>query len=180
MHEYWFNRRKDGVRYTKLKAPYDNLSIGSDPYSDGMTLATSQRFDVFINLTENPLYTHDTHKPQQHTRYYWVPIWELEPWGYEPFLETKKLLDEFYTHNNKVYMHCAAGTNRAPCITMAWLLSKNHPLEEAASIISSNDAHIQNYMRKYMLNIKQGLIPKDLKQFIEKAENLLSLDTLIE
>jgi hypothetical protein len=166
----WFEQGKNEVGYHILKKPYNNLFVGSDPL-DGMTLEFAQSFDVFLNFCENPLYSLDSERPREDTVYHHVPVDELEFWGYKVFSDSKLILDDAFEGSKRVYIHCAAGTNRSPCMTVAWLTSRGHSLEEACSIVGGNLAELLE--EKFMMNIDDlGCIPKDLDKFYKSMINL--------
>lgn len=158
MNRDWFNSEQDGFRARILLSPYDNITVGSCPL-DGMTLETAQSFDSFINLCENPLYSLDDRKPGLRTAYYWIPIKELEVWGENKIESIRDILDFEYDNQRKVYLHCAAGTNRSPCVAMNWLMiSRGHSLEEAAFILTRDEGSAKIFQSKYRLNIEQGYL----------------------
>jgi protein-tyrosine phosphatase len=156
----WFNAEEDNFRARILSKPYNNIHVGSSPL-DGMTLETARSYHTFINLCENPLYSLDDERPNLETAYHWIPIEELEEWGEEKISRVRDILDFEYNNSHKIYMHCAAGTNRSPCIAMNWLMfSRKHSLKDAALIVAGNGAEI--FERKYKMNIELGYIVRKI------------------
>lgn len=131
-----------------------------------MKIETASFFDIFINIRSKPSYSLSSSKPRKDTQYFWVPIEEVEPWGYEPFFRTKQILDRAYADGKKAYIHCFAGSNRSPSMAMAWLTSRGHTLGEAARIVAHEKAQV--FVDKFNLRIEEGCIPKDLPEFYRR------------
>lgn len=169
--EKWYEHEKNKVRYRQLKEPFDNVCVGSTPIY-GMTRDFAQSFDIFLNVSDRPYYSNSTDKPREDTIYFWKPIQEYQFWGYEPFFDTKIILDNAYEEDKNVYLHCKSGVNRSPCIVMGWLISRGYDLEEAAEILSYNDPkRIKTFIKVYEHNVKHKRIPMFLDMLYEVMRN---------
>jgi hypothetical protein len=172
----WYGWEKDHLTtFHRLGEPYEKFCVGSCPY-DGMTLKTAQSFDAFLNLTENRMYSGSTFRPRPDTKYFWIPIKEIWPWGYKAFFRTKLILDDMFENKKSAYIHCHAGSNRSPCMTVAWLTSRGHSLDEACNLLcSSMDWPEERKMEsarllkgRFLFNIELGDIPDHLDEFYKR------------
>jgi protein-tyrosine phosphatase len=167
MDTNWFNCKKDEARITySPREPYEFLNVGTNPL-DGMTLKTAQKYDIFLNVALESLYSHDAIKPKQNTKYFHVPINEDNFWGYEPFLKTKIILDKAFEGGEKTYLHCHSGANRSPTIALFWIFSKEGNLYRACSKLSNNPT---NLMKRIAFYQNLNFIPKELEKFYERYE----------
>lgn len=129
--ETWFKAPERGVRCSRLRAPYQNIFVGSDPL-DGMTEAEAKSFDAIVNVSCSPCaYFNPAFVGQS---MHWIPINEMGYWGFMPFFWFKKVMDHHHKLGHKVYVHCHAGAYRSPTFTVYWLTSLGHSLEEAIEI----------------------------------------------
>lgn len=176
----WYKDLTNNVESVRMSKPYSQIVIGSDP-TKGMTLETAQQFDVFVNLTENPLYSLSSDKPRTDTKYYWVPINEKNFWGYDPFSKSKIILDFHYDEGHSVYLHCEFSANRSPSIVMGWLISRDHSLEEAALIASGGNEELSKLnIDQFRKKIDQGFIPKNLSESFKRIKKRPDLDQILK
>lgn len=156
----WFNEDKDNViNVRRCSKPYDMIFTGSCPY-DGMTLGTASSFDIYLNLCENALYSKDKTRPRENTKYAWSPIDELEFWKTNPFCDSKIILDHALENNLKTYVHCASGSNRSPLVTISWLASFGHSIDEASNILDEKKGYI--FSSKFQDRIESNNIPENI------------------
>lgn len=165
MSNNWFNAQEDENRITyRPKAPFDFLEIGTSPL-DGMTLETARKYDAFVNVALEPLYSQDKERPREDTEYFHVPIDEDNFWGYKPFMDTKVILDRLFKQHKKTYLHCKSGTNRSPTIGLLWIYSRVGNFMKAAEIFDNDPVSQIKRIRYYQEN---NYIPRELSEFYRR------------
>jgi len=168
----WYDNYFDLVDIRELLPPYSNICFGSHP-THGMKLKTAQRFDAFINYSRTDRYSDDVKKPRKDTEFYRIPIEEMKPWGYSPFFQTKYILDYLHANKKQVFMHCFAGQNRSPSMAVAWLLSREHSLDEACSIVMGGNQELAKARKnRFLFNIDKGFIPGKLDEFYARYKEV--------
>lgn len=131
-----------------LHIPNYNLAIGPEE------AASLKAWDVIINVNDIRPKLLDPVP----AKLFWYPILETQPWGYNPFFFTKRLLDH-YTEKYNVLIHCSDGKHRAPMMVYGWLLSKGF------------DARRIDYMLRYeatkqwTTDIANQIIPENIRDF---------------
>ena len=154
-----------GIRSIRMLPPYDNIWIGTHP-TDGMTRDTYDMFDVFINVSDSPVFLPEG-LPLKHN--HWFPINEMGYWGYGSVFAVKKWLDYHHERRDNIYLHCHAGAHRSPMMFLAWLTSCGMTLEDAASFHPRyNESHSTWMVDKFQLDIRQGHLPKHLPEFYRR------------
>ncbi len=121
-----------------------------------------ENYCAVINVSDSPCATFDYQK--QGIPSYWIPIHEIEPWGYTPFLATLRIVNEYYD-NRPILLHCHAGANRSPSIAFAILKTKGYTDDEAAQSLAYADVS-----KVFQRNIEMKLIPKNILEFLAAAE----------
>lgn len=168
----WFKQDKNTARWHTMKEPYSNISIGTTPL-DGMTLETSQSFDVFVNVKGSPYHIYMDEKPREDTLFEWNPGTEFEKWGFRHLFWSKKILDAYHKQNKTIYLHCAAGAARSPITAMTWLISKKHTLDEVAEICAGDSRHTNSEKRNIERYFRLELIPplEKLTEFYKRIDD---------
>lgn len=128
----WYEAEKDEVRGFYLNAPYDNIFVGCDP-RDGMSKASADSFDVFMNVSDTACTTFEPSRPGQHM--HWYPVNECGRWNLSFFFWLKTILDHHHAKRHRIYLHCHAGAYRSPSTALLWLRSNGHSPEQALSIL---------------------------------------------
>lgn len=140
--EEWFTAKERGVRCSRLREPYQNIFVGSDPL-DGMTEAEAKSFDAIVNVSCSPCaYFHPAFPGQA---MHWYPINEIGAWGLGPFYWFKKVMDFHFDKGHRIYVHCHAGAYRSPTFTIFWLISRGHTHEEACEIEYNNPELVKQF-----------------------------------
>lgn len=119
----------------------------------------SSTYCAIVNVSDRPMATFDYQKAGIPS--FWFPINELGIWTHAPFYGTMKVVNEYYTGNKKVFIHCQAGANRSPSVAFAILLAKGYTWQEAEESLEYPDLHLV-----FQRNIKRGHISKDIIKFL--------------
>ena len=129
-----------------------------------MSLEFAEKFEVFVNVSENKNYSLLPGNKKIDVDYHWIPIIdENSYWGYEPFLESRRILDFYHDKETRIYLHCKNGINRSPCIAMAWLMFRGYNLDEAALCVAGGSVDRSNsHQRNFQGNVEKRLIPNSL------------------
>jgi hypothetical protein len=165
----WFEQEEDGVRYSTLEPPFDWLSIGNHPSEKGMTRATAESFDLFLNVDDVLAYQLDAERPRADTRYIWQPIHEDSYWGYAPFFFVSRTLDRAEEEGLRTYLHCYAAFHRAPSVGLVWLWSRTGSLEAAAlEFEKAGFDDQQGAIDCFRREQERGRIPRRIDDFVQR------------
>ena len=138
----WHSAEKTEARGHRMRAPYDNVFIGSDPL-DGMTPEVAKQYDAIVNVSCTQCAYFYPAFPGQYM--HWYPLNEMGYWGYGYLFWIKQVLDFHYDKGHKVYLHCHAGAYRSPTAACLWLMGRGHTLEEAKEIEINNVEHVKSF-----------------------------------
>jgi len=160
----WYDAPEDHVhgRWMKVE-PYNRVFIGCDP-TDGMTRATVEKFDAFVNVSDSECESL-TPYPGKNQHYLWYPINEIGYWGLGAFFWSIKVLDPLVQQGKTIYHHCHAGAHRSPMTFFVYLLYKGHTMVEANKIMWGDRSIDERWM--FFRDILDGHISPFLFTMLE-------------
>jgi hypothetical protein len=142
----WFEHEKDEVRGYRLKEPYQNVMVGCDP-KDGMTKASADSFDVYVNVSDSECNTFEPSRDGQFM--HWYPVNECGRWNLSYLFWLKKVMDHHHAAGRRIYLHCHAGAYRSPSAAILWLQSRGHSAEEALTIGKESGSTIYRLWKSF-------------------------------
>ncbi len=134
----------------------------------------SENFCAVINVSDSPCATFDYQNAGIPS--FWFPVNEIGQWGHSPFFGTLKVVNQYYTGDKPVLIHCHAGANRSPSIAYAILLAKGYSPQEAEISLNYPDLRL-NFKR----NVERKHIPSNIIEFLKEADDksLTSLNSVL-
>jgi hypothetical protein len=142
----WFEQSENKASGYKLKAPYDNVIVGCDP-RDGMTQATADSFDVYINVSDTACTTFEPSRLGQFM--HWYPVNECGLWNLSYLYWLKTVMDHHYNAGHRIYLHCHAGAYRSPSAAVLWLQSRGHSPAEALDLGKEKESCLYRLWKSY-------------------------------
>lgn len=162
----WWDRETDVALFRRIELPppltHLKITLGEDP-TLGLSRASVESVDVFINLHELPLEVFQPY-PDKRQTLYWYAVDEMGHWTYEMFFSVFKTLDHHLDRGDSVYLHCQYGQNRSPIILMLYL--KYRGMSFRQSEILKHPA-MPSTMKYYLRQLLKGEhIPRGIFRFI--------------
>ncbi len=148
----WFEHETDEAKGYWLKPPYDKVYVAPDPH-DGLTKASADSFDAFVNVSDSECAYFEPSRPGQHM--HWYPVNESGRWNLSYLFWLKKVLDYHHEKGHRVYLHCHAGAYRSPSAAVLWLISRGHSRDEALTLGKESGSHLYKLWRSYD-NVPKG------------------------
>lgn len=118
----------------------------------------AERYSAVVNVSDTPGLTFLA----QPIPVFWFPILETAYWGFAPFFGLANVLDQFKGSGKPVLVHCHGGLNRSPSVSYAVLQAEGYGDVDISGIASA-----VNIPAVFQLNLKRGLIPKDIIRFLQ-------------
>lgn len=122
-----------------------------------------ENYCVSINVSDSPCSTFDLQKLGFPA--FWFPINEIGVWGHAPFFGALRVVNEYYTGDKPVHIHCHAGANRSPSTAYAILKAKGYSVEEIEDQLNYENLH-----EVFERNVERKHIPKNIIEFLELAD----------
>jgi hypothetical protein len=161
----WFGYEKNRLSVLKLQEPFSNIFVGEMPTYSEFTHESASFFDHYVNVSMTPFELNGYDK-EINANFHWFPLDEGSFFGFQSLFWFKHKMDGFYNNKENVYVHCEAGINRSPKMTLCWLLSLGINVEEGSKIIygeNNPDMLIEGFED----SIQEGYLPSvtDLMHF---------------
>lgn len=164
----WWNESKNNLRYSEYRVGTTIVYVGNRPNSRGTTKDFFDSIDGWINLSDRfiPL--------PKGVSTLWSPWNEAGDPSPETVFATIKTLN--YWINNlkfkKIYIHCDAGTHRAPSIFGLYLLTYESEYQKIAeSHVEYNKEYWSNPLEYANAKIARIGYLKDLLMEIKNSDN---------
>jgi hypothetical protein len=115
-------------------------------------------FDAIVNVNDE---SNLTFKPYPVIQKVWLPLYEASVWPYATIHAILLTLHDLCAVRHKrVYLHCAAGSMRAPTIATLYLIAEGKTVDEAVALVGSDILWD---------SVKGGSLPPDIIAFATAA-----------